>query len=93
MRVVALRAAAFGASDFSRPHVLEALADGIQRAVNGPDGADRPAVVVCGQLLRRPLQRTLDSLGLDVPVLSYPELPDGLDLTQTGVIGDATVAA
>ncbi len=47
----------------------------------------RPTVLVCGQLLRRPLQRTLSAAGLDLPVLAYPELPGHLKLNVIGAIG------
>ncbi|MGF1666981.1 MAG: flagellar biosynthesis protein FlhA [Acidimicrobiia bacterium] len=42
--------------------------------------------LVCSLALRRPLQRTLNSLGVDLPVVAYPELPGHLDLIPIGVI-------
>jgi flagellar biosynthesis protein FlhA len=45
-----------------------------------------PLALVCSLALRRPLQRTLSSLGVDLPVIAYPELPGHLDLIPIGVI-------
>ena len=49
---------------------------------------DRPVAIVCGQMLRGPLQRLLQSAGVDVPVLAYPELPPTLDVIPIGAIDD-----
>ena len=75
------------------PEHLQALAAEVQRPLAGDAARDRTPLLVCGQLLRRPLQRTLSSLGIDLTVLSYPEVPDTVDLVQIGVIDDATLAA
>jgi flagellar biosynthesis protein FlhA len=56
-------------------------------------GADGPIALVCGQPLRRPLHRTLEGAGVELPVLSYPELPAHLELTPIGVIGNARIDA
>jgi len=48
--------------------------------------------VVCSQALRQPLHRLLESAGLTVPVLSYPELPAHARLVTKGVIGHAHAA-
>ena len=58
-------------------------------------GADQgnPIAIVCGQMLRRPLRRLLQALGLDVEVIAYPELPTTLTLVTMGVIGHARVDA
>ncbi len=45
-----------------------------------------PIALVCSQALRRPLARTLDSLGVGLPVIAYPELPPHIELTPIGVI-------
>ena len=60
-----------------------------QVATAGATTQEGPLAVVCGQMLRRPLQRSLRTAGLDVPVLAYPELPDHLELTPIGAIDDA----
>ena len=73
------------------PDDLELLADGVQRCLTSPALEDRQPLLAVGQLLRRPVQQTLHGLGLDLPVLAYPELPEQLDLVQIGVIADATV--
>jgi flagellar biosynthesis protein FlhA len=52
-----------------------------QAAVSG-----EPLALVCSLVLRRPLHRTLTSLGVDLPVIAYPELPAHLDLIPIGVI-------
>jgi flagellar biosynthesis protein FlhA len=75
------------------PPQLQALSEGVQRPLSGDAARGRTPMLVCGQLLRQPLQRTLGSLGVDLSVLSYPELPDTIDLVQIGVIGHATAAA
>ena len=75
------------------PEQLQALAGEVQRPLASDAARDRTPLLVCGQLLRRPLQRTLSSLGIDLTVLSYPEVPDTVDLVQIGVIDDATLAA
>jgi flagellar biosynthesis protein FlhA len=53
----------------------------------------RPAVVVCGQLLRRPLRAAFGAAGLDLPVLAYPELPAHAQLVVIGSLGAANVDA
>jgi flagellar biosynthesis protein FlhA len=45
-----------------------------------------PVGLVCNVSLRRPLSRTLQSLGVDLPVLAYPELPAHIHLEPIGVI-------
>src|SRR5690606_29984190 len=53
----------------------------------------RPAVVVCGQLLRKPLRAAFGAAGLDLPVLAYPELPAHAQLVVIGSLGAANVDA
>jgi flagellar biosynthesis protein FlhA len=48
--------------------------------------AGDPAALVCNVALRRPLSRTLHSLGVELPVLAYPELPAHIQLEPIGVI-------
>ncbi len=52
-----------------------------------------PIAVICGQLLRRPLARAMASAGAEVPVLSYSELPNHLNLNVIGVLGAANLPA
>ncbi|WP_211262657.1 flagellar biosynthesis protein FlhA [Nitriliruptor alkaliphilus] len=66
------------------------LAEAAQLAQGG-DG--RPAVVVCGQLLRGPLRAAFGAAGLDLPVLAYPELPAHAQLVVIGSLGAANVDA
>ncbi len=46
-----------------------------------------PVVVICGQGLRRALQRFLVSSGIDLPVLAYPEIPGQMTITPVAIIG------
>ena len=55
--------------------------------------AQRPVALVVGQALRGPLTKTLRGMGLDVPVLAYPELPPDVQLEPVGVIGAALANA
>jgi flagellar biosynthesis protein FlhA len=55
--------------------------------------SERPVALVCGQMLRRPLQRALHGAGVELPVLAYPELPAYLELLPIGVIGNVHVPA
>jgi flagellar biosynthesis protein FlhA len=48
--------------------------------------AGDPLALVCSLSLRRPLHRTLTSLGVELTVLAYPELPGHMDLIPIGVI-------
>ena len=52
-----------------------------------------PVAVVVGQALRSALARSLASLGLDVPVLAYPELPPHVRIDAIGVIDDVHAPA
>ena len=73
------------------PDRLAPLLAETQQLANRAGGA--PTALVVGQLLRRPLRRSLSSAGLDVPVLAYPELPAHLDLSVIGAIGAENVQA
>ncbi len=66
------------------PQQMERLRDDATRALTAAAG--RPVAIVCSQALRKPLHRTLTSLGVDIPVVAYPELPSHVELTPLGVI-------
>jgi flagellar biosynthesis protein FlhA len=70
---------------------LQRLGGQVQQFMERHPGADAPLVVVVGQALRPALARALASLGLDVPVLAYPELPAHVRIDPIGVIEDAHV--
>jgi flagellar biosynthesis protein FlhA len=55
--------------------------------------AQRPVALVVGQALRGPLTKSLRGMGLDIPVLAYPELPPDVELEPIGVIGAALANA
>ena len=75
--------------------------DGTSHLVLGPEQLDRlrsdaaaalaaasgdAIALVCSLALRKPMQRTLSSLGVDLPVVAYPEIPGHLELIPIGVI-------
>jgi flagellar biosynthesis protein FlhA len=62
-----------------------------QAMAHAQNPGGRPVAIVCGQLLRRPLQRLLATTALPMAVLAYPELSATLDIRQKGMIGHATV--
>ncbi len=66
------------------PQQMERLREDATRALTAAGG--RPVAIVCSQALRKPLQRTLSSLGVDIAVVAYPELPSHVELTPLGVI-------
>ena len=72
------------------PDELTTLRDGIASAHAQADAAGLPLIVVCAQQIRAPLQRAVASVGTEVPVLAFPELPSHVSLTPTEVIGRAT---
>ena len=83
--------------------------DGEMRLVLDPDQTERvrsdlqsliasgepgvPRAIVVGMTVRRPLQRLLAALSVDIPVLAYPELPSHLALSTIGVVGTGEVIA
>ncbi len=75
------------------PGVVARIVGQLQQALGAASAQALPLALVCGQMLRRPLQRTLRSAGVDLSILAYPELPSYLDLTQIGVVDDAPVPA
>ena len=75
------------------PGVVARIVGQLQQALGAASAQALPLALVCGQMLRRPLQRTLRSAGVDLSVLAYPELPSYLDLSQIGVVDDAPVPA
>ncbi len=54
--------------------------------------SEHPCALVCGQALRKPLQRTIDMFGIELPVLAYSELPSHVSVIPIGVIGNETNA-
>ena len=75
------------------PQLVGHVVGQLQQALATAAGAGLPLALVCGQMLRRPLRRTLASTGVDIDVLAYPELPSYIELTQIGVIEHAPVTA
>lgn len=75
------------------PQLVGEVVGQLQQSLATAAGAGLPMALVCGQMLRRPLRRTLASTGIDLDVLAYPELPTYLELTQIGVIEHAPVTA
>ena len=71
------------------PEQLEELHKDAAQALDMAAQSEHPAALVCSQMLRRPLRRTLMSAGLDLNVLAYPELPAHLNIIPIGVIGNA----
>jgi len=59
----------------------------VERAATEAARQDLPGAIVCGSTLRAPLARTVSSMGIDLPVLSYPELPPDIELVAVAVIG------
>jgi flagellar biosynthesis protein FlhA len=66
------------------PTKLERLRADCMAAVSAASG--EPIALVCSLALRKPLHRTLTSLGVDMSVVAYPELPSHLELIPIGVI-------
>ena len=69
------------------PARLEQIKGDLERAFIQAANHTDPAAIVCGQALRRPLERTVKGMGFEMPVLAYPELPSTVSLTPIGVIG------
>jgi flagellar biosynthesis protein FlhA len=72
---------------------MATLSDGTQRCLAAEQREGRPLAIVTGQMLRAPLQRCLQGMGLDLPVLAYPELPQTIDLLPIGVIGNVHIGS
>jgi flagellar biosynthesis component FlhA len=66
------------------PNRLERLRSDTSAALNA--GAGDPIALVCSITLRKPLHRTLKSLGVELPVVAFPELPGHMELIPIGVI-------
>ena len=75
------------------PARLQMIGQQVQTRMEAHVGIDAPLVVVAGQALRAALARALASLGLDLPVLAYPELPAHVQIDAVGVIEDAHARA
>jgi len=71
------------------PARTAAIVEGARDALTRAAQAGLPVALVCGQLLRRPVARTLAGADVDLPVLAYPELPGSFELTPIGVITHA----
>ena len=74
------------------PNQLERLRLDAAAALSAVQG--NPIAIVCSQALRKPLYRTLQSMGVDIAVVAFPELPPHITLTPMGVIehGETTNA-
>jgi flagellar biosynthesis protein FlhA len=66
------------------PVKLEKLRQDATAALTAAAG--NPIAIVCSQALRKPLHRTLHSMGVDIAVVAFPELPPHISLTPIGVI-------
>jgi flagellar biosynthesis protein FlhA len=79
------------------PARMQRLVDGAQSALSDRGQTrrttDAPMVLLCGQMLRRPLQRALSASNVDLTVLAYTELPPTMQLHPIGVIGNVEVDA
>ena len=74
------------------PERTERVRSEVQSLIAGGD-LGVPKALVVGMTVRRPLQRLLTALNVDVPVLAYPELPSHLELSTVGVVGSGEVTA
>jgi len=75
------------------PETIGRLHTDITAAMSRTPDPQLPVALVCGQMLRRPLARTLQGIGLDIPVLAYPELPPHVQVVPIGVIGNVQIGA
>jgi flagellar biosynthesis protein FlhA len=75
------------------PERIGRLHTDITAALSRAPDSQLPVALVCGQMLRRPLARTLGGIGLDIPVLAYPELPPHVQVVPSGVIGNVQIGA
>ena len=66
-------------------------ADLVEAATHGAR-SEHPFALVCGQALRRPLKRTVEMFGIDIPVLAYTEIPSHMSVHPIGVIGNETAS-
>jgi flagellar biosynthesis component FlhA len=75
------------------PSKLDVLRIDVEHLAAEAARAQKPVALVVGQALRGPLTKSLLGMGLDVPVLAYPELPPDTQLEPIGVIGAALANA
>jgi flagellar biosynthesis protein FlhA len=75
------------------PSKLDVVRIDVDHLAGAAARAQKPCALVVGQALRAPLTKSLRGMGLDVPVLAYPELPPDLELEPVGVIGAALANA
>lgn len=72
------------------PATLAQLQGELQATLSTVTDVTHPLAIVCSQMLRRPLKHALVGMGVDVPVVAYPELPSYVNLIPIGVIGHGT---
>jgi flagellar biosynthesis protein FlhA len=75
------------------PAKLDVVRIDVEHLAGEAARAQKPVALVVGQALRSPFTKTLRGMGLDVPVLAYPELPPDTQLEPIGVIGAALANA
>ncbi|MDJ0497879.1 MAG: flagellar biosynthesis protein FlhA [Acidimicrobiia bacterium] len=75
------------------PAKLDVVRIDVEHLAGEAARAQKPVALVVGQALRGPLTKSLRGMGLDVPVLAYPELPPDTQLEPIGVIGAALANA
>jgi flagellar biosynthesis component FlhA len=75
------------------PAKLAMLQSEIEDTLSRGTDASHPIALVCSQMLRRPLRHVLATMGVDLPVVAYPELPSHVNLIPIGVIGHAARAS
>lgn len=69
------------------PIKLNELNDSLEDTLRRTLAQPHPAALLCGQVLRRPLQKTVTTLGHNLTVLAYPEVPQSIELKPLGVVG------
>ncbi len=75
------------------PSVLDVIRREAEQLASDAVRAQLPAALVVGQPIRAAFRRTIGGLGLDIPVLAYPELPADIQIEPVGVIGVALAQA
>jgi len=75
------------------PSKLDVVRIDVDHLAGAAARAQKPCALVVGQALRAPITKSLRGMGLDVPVLAYPELPPDIELEPIGIIGAALANA
>jgi flagellar biosynthesis component FlhA len=75
------------------PSKLDVVRIDVDHLAGAAARGQKSYALIVGQPLRGPLTKTLRGMGLDVPVLAYPELPPDTELEPVGVIGAALANA